>query len=182
VYGIVKQSGGYIWVYSEPGQGTTFKLYFPATRAAAERLPMRADDGASASGQAVLVVEDEPLIRSNVCECLQHLGYRMLEAESGAAALRLCKQLHGQVDLVLTDLVMAGQNGRDLATELRQLYPGIRVLFMSGYTEDSASRRDILQPGSPFLPKPFSVADLAKAVREALLLSPAPLSAQAADD
>jgi two-component system, cell cycle sensor histidine kinase and response regulator CckA len=176
VYGIVKQSGGYVWVYSEPGQGTTFKLYFPAIRAAAERLPLRADGAAGASGQVVLVVEDEPLIRSNLRECLQNLGYRMLEAESGTEALQVCNALHGQVDLLLTDLVMTGQSGRDLATELRQRYPGIRVLFMSGYTEDTASRRDILQPGSPFLQKPFSVADLAKAVREALVLSPAPLS------
>ena len=181
VYGIVKQSGGYIWVYSEPGQGTTFKLYFPATRAAAEQVPLRDDSGAGASGQVVLVVEDEPLIRSNLRECLQNLGYRMLEADSGAEALLLCEQLRGQVDLVLTDLVMAGQSGRDLANELRRRYPGIRVLFMSGYTEDSASRRDILQSGSPFLQKPFSVGDLAKAVREALVLSPASLSGQADD-
>ena len=172
VYGIVKQSGGYIWVYSEPGQGTTFKLYFPATTSALDRMPSRADGTTDASGQLVLVVEDESQIRTNVCECLQHLGYRALQAEDGNAARRVCQEFAGEIDLVLTDLVMAGQSGHELAGELAERYPGIRVLFMSGYTEDSATRREILQRGSPFLQKPFSVADLAKAVREALILPP----------
>ncbi len=171
VYGIVKQSGGYIWVYSEPGHGTNFKLYFPATNAALDRPPVRADGAACASGQLLLIVEDEPLIRTNMRECLQHLGYRVLEAESGIDALRTCEQLDGNIDLVLTDLVMAGKSGHELASELAQRYPKIRVLFMSGYTEDSATRRDILLRGCPFLQKPFSVADLAKAVREALVSS-----------
>ncbi len=168
VYGIVKQSGGYIWVYSEPGHGTTFKLYFPATTAGLDRVPLRMDDTSTASGQLLLVVEDESLIRANVCECLQHLGYRVLEAEDADTALRICAELEAQIDLVLTDLVMAGKGGHELATALAEKCPNIRVLFMSGYTEDSASRRDILLRGSPFLQKPFSVADLAKAVREAL--------------
>src|SRR5271165_2638865 len=102
VYGIVKQSGGYIWVYSEPGHGTTFKLYFPATAAALDRIPLRGDDTVGASsGQLVLVVEDESLIRANVCECLQQLGYRVFEAEDGNAALRICHELRGEIDLVL---------------------------------------------------------------------------------
>jgi len=177
VYGIVKQSGGYIWVYSEPGHGTTFKLYFPATAAALDRIPLRGDDTVGASsGQLVLVVEDESLIRANVCECLQQLGYRVFEAEDGNAALRICHELRGEIDLVLTDLVMAGKRGHELAVELAERYPRIRMLFMSGYTEDSASRRDILLRGSPFLQKPFSVADLAKAVREALVFVPAVVS------
>ncbi len=170
VYGIVKQSGGYIWVYSEPGHGTTFKLYFPATKASVEPSLSRAEPSARVSGQLLLVVEDEASIRANVRECLQQLGYRVLEAENGAAALQLCDELHGRIDLVLTDLVMAGKSGHELASDLAERYPEVRMLFMSGYTEDSASRRDILLGGGPFLQKPFSVADLSKAVSEALLL------------
>jgi len=174
VYGIVKQSGGYIWVYSEPGHGTTFKVYFPITKSAVEPSLLRAESSAHISGQVLLVVEDDPAIRTHVRECLQQLGYRVLDAENGAAALKICQKLQGQIDLVLTDLVMAGKSGHDLANRLADWYPKVRVLFMSGYTEDSASRRDILLRGSPFLQKPFSVAELAKAVHEALVLAPAP--------
>ncbi len=170
VYGIVKQSGGYIWVYSEPGHGTSFKLYFPATNASIEPASARAGSSASVGGQVLLVVEDEASIRANVSECLKHLGYRVLEAENGAAALTICEEMHGQIDLVLTDLVMGGTSGHELARQLAERYPEVRVLFMSGYTEDSASRREMLLRGSPFLQKPFSVADLAKAVQEALLI------------
>ncbi len=172
VYGIVKQSGGYVWVYSEPGHGTTFKLYFPATSAALERPQVRPESMAEVSGQLRLVVEDDASIRANVRDCLQQLGYKVLEAESGLEALKICEDLQGRIDLVLTDLVMAGKSGHDLASDLEERYPNIRVLFMSGYTEDSASRRDILLRGSPFLQKPFSVADLSKAVHDVLALRP----------
>jgi len=167
VYGIVKQSGGYIWVYSEPGHGTTFKLYFPTTTASPRRPTLR-DVFVRPSGQTLLVVEDDANIRSNVCQCLQQLGYQASQADSAAAALRVCEELEGKIDLVVTDLVMAGQSGKELANDLAERYPGIRVLFMSGYSEDSAARRDILMRNSPFLQKPFSVADLAKAVQDAL--------------
>jgi nitrogen-specific signal transduction histidine kinase/FixJ family two-component response regulator len=171
VYGMVKQSGGYIWVFSKPGEGTTFQLYFPATTAAVELPTLRTGDDAPVYGRLVLLVDDDASIRANVCECLQQLGYRVLEAEDGAAALKLCEEANGDISLVLTDVVMAGKSGRQLASELAERYPAIPVLFMSGYVEDSASRRDILSRG-PFLQKPFSVADLAKAVREALLSAP----------
>jgi PAS domain S-box-containing protein len=169
VYGIVKQCGGYIWVYSEPGQGTTFKLYFPATAAPVERTILRSETSLRPSGQTVLVVEDESTIRSKVRECLQQLGYSVFEADSGPAALQICEDLQGKVDLVLTDLVMSGMGGHELASRLAERYSGIRVLFMSGYTEDSAARREILLKGSAFLQKPFSVADLSSAVRHALV-------------
>ena len=175
VYGIVKQSGGYIWVYSEPGQGTTFKLYFPATTSALERPALRSETVTCPAGQVVLVVEDEATIRSNVRECLEQLGYRVYEAASGTAALEVCESLRGKVDLVLTDLVMAGMGGHELAGRLAERYPEVRVLFMSGYTEDTAARRDILLKGNPFLQKPFSVADLARAVHEALALKLIPM-------
>jgi PAS domain S-box-containing protein len=167
VYGIVKQSGGYIWVYSEAGHGTTFKLYFPATTESAKPLSLR-EVFVRPSGQSLLVVEDDANIRSNVCQCLQQLGYHTLQAESGLAALQVCEDLQGKIDLVLTDLVMAGKSGNELANDLAQRHPGIRVLFMSGYSEASAARQEILMQGSPFLQKPFSVADLAKAVQDAL--------------
>ena len=170
VYGIVKQSGGYIWVYSEPGHGTTFKLYFPATTAALESPVLRGETTFRPAGQTVLVVEDEAMIRSNVRECLQQLGYEVLEAESGEIALELCEEHRGKIDLVLTDLVMPGMSGHELAGELAQRHPEVKMLFMSGYTEDSAARRDILLRGSAFLQKPFSVGDLANAVQQALAL------------
>jgi PAS domain S-box-containing protein len=170
VYGIVKQSGGYIWVYSEPGHGTTFKLYFPATTAALESTVLRAETTTRPAGQTVLVVEDEAIIRSNVRECLQQLGYRVLEAENGEFALRLCDENGSRIDLVLTDLVMPGMGGHELAHKLAQRHPEVKMLFMSGYTEDSAARRDILLKGDAFLQKPFSVGDLSNAVQQALAL------------
>jgi two-component system cell cycle sensor histidine kinase/response regulator CckA len=178
VYGIVKQSGGYVWVYSEPGHGTTFKLYFPATSHSAQRPLPRADGFARPSGQTLLLVEDDATIRCNMRECLVQMGYCVFEADSGNAALEACVELQGKIDLVLTDLVMAGKGGHELAQELTELYPEMRVLFMSGYSEDSAARRDILLRGSPFLQKPFSVADLAKAVQLALTTKLVASSAQ----
>jgi nitrogen-specific signal transduction histidine kinase/CheY-like chemotaxis protein len=170
VYGIVKQSGGYIWVYSEPGHGTTFKLYFPATTASLDRTAVRAGSAAHPSGQVVLVVDDDANIRSNLRDCLQQLGYQVLAAETGRSALKICDDREGKVDLVLTDLVMPGQNGHELANDLTERYPDIPVLFISGYTEDNAARRDILLKGRSFLQKPFSVADLTSAVHDALTL------------
>jgi DNA-binding NtrC family response regulator len=108
-----------------------------------------------------------------VCECLQQLGYKVLEAENSTTALKICEDLRGEIDLVVTDLVMTGSSGQALASNLGERFPQIRVLFMSGYTEDNASRRDILAKGSPFLQKPFSVGELAKAVSDALAFSQA---------
>jgi len=170
VYGIVKQSGGYIWVYSEPGHGTTFKLYFPATTAALESPVPRSDSVCHPAGQTVLVVEDEAMIRSNVRECVQQLGYRVLEAESAEMALKLCEEHRGIIDVVLTDLVMPGMSGHELAGKLARSHPEVKMLFMSGYTEDTATRREILLRGSAFLQKPFSVGDLANAVQQVVAL------------
>jgi len=172
VYGIVKQSGGYIWVYSEPGHGTTFKLYFPATPAPLDPPSTRAESASRPAGQIVLVVEDESTIRSNVRDCLSQLGYRVVVADGPHGALKICDELQGKIDLLLTDVVMPGQNGYDLATKLAERYPGIPALFMSGYTEDSAGRREILLKGNSFLQKPFSVSDLASAVHSTLAMHP----------
>jgi two-component system, cell cycle sensor histidine kinase and response regulator CckA len=172
VYGIVKQSGGYIWVYSEPGQGTTFKLYFPATNAPPEMYSQRAGIAGQATGQTILVVEDEAAIRSNVCECLEQLGYGVLEADSGEAALQVCERKNEDIDLVMTDLNMPGIGGKELARQLVERFPDIPVLFTSGYTEDTVARREMLHGGSRFLAKPFSVADLSSAVRRVLATRP----------
>ncbi len=170
VYGIVKQSGGFIWVYSEPGQGTTFKLYFPTTDAALEVIPWRTDIAGRATGQTVLVVEDDSAIRGNVRDCLQQLGYTVLEAESGEAALEVCQQKQGKIDLVITDLIMPGIGGQEMARRLGEQYPDVRVLFTSGYTEGTVAQLEMLQEGSSFLPKPYSVADLSSAIHRILAL------------
>jgi PAS domain S-box-containing protein len=169
VYGIVKQSGGYIWVYSEPRCGATFKLHFPVTDRAPGQVSLRTGATGQPEGQTILVVEDDAAIRANVHRCLQHLGYVALEAESGEAALAACEQNPGKIDLVMTDLVMPGMGGHELASRLRARFPRIHVLFTSGYTEDSAVRRDLLQSGNTFLEKPYTVAGLAAAVQEALV-------------
>lgn len=168
VYGIVKQSGGYIWAYSEPGLGTTFKLYFPITQSeAAVSLPRR-DIAGHPSGETVLIVEDDAAIRVNVRDCLQSLGYTALEASGGEAALELCEQKRGAIHLVMTDLVMPGMSGHEMAQKLSQRFPEIRLLYTSGYTEDGAARQELLQEGTAFLGKPYTVADLARAVQRAM--------------
>ena len=168
VYGIVKQSGGYVWVYSEPGHGTTFKLYFPATDCVPGQVALRSDVSGQPEGQTILVVEDDTVIRANVRECLQQLGYTALEAESGEAALGTCEELRGKVDLVLTDLVMPGMGGRKLSRNLGERFPHVRVLFTSGYTENGAVLSSLLGAGDTFLAKPYTVAALAAAVQAAL--------------
>lgn len=170
VYGIVKQSGGYVWVYSEPGHGTTFKLYFPITDSPGECEPERTEAQAVTGGKTVLVVEDEAQIRQNLCECLIQLGCQVIEAADGFEALERFKEKQEHIDLVLTDLVMPHMSGRDLWTQLTQLDPLVSFVFMSGYTEDSALRREILSQQTAFLNKPFSVADLSSAIQRALAL------------
>ena len=147
MYGIVKQSGGYIWVYSEPGHGTTFKLYFPAITAALENPLARDQTHSEPSGQTILIVEDEATIRGNVRECLQQLGYQVVEAESGEAALQVCDDLRGKIDLVLTDLVMPGMGGYELAGELEQF---------KNYCSRASTGRAALQRRVPADPSPPS--------------------------
>jgi signal transduction histidine kinase/CheY-like chemotaxis protein len=169
VYGIVKQSGGYIWVYSEGGQGATFKLYFPATESSVAQGPRTTDIANQPRGETILVVDDDAAIRTNVRDCLRHLSYDALEASSGEEALGICEQMHGKVDLIMMDLVMPGMNGHEAALVLSRRFPYVRFLFTSGYTEDSATRRELLREGTAFLEKPYTVADLARAVQRALM-------------
>ncbi|HEU5169764.1 MAG TPA: PAS domain S-box protein [Gemmatimonadales bacterium] len=168
-YGIIKQSDGYIWVYSEPGQGSTFRIYLPQVEESGERLswsgPQPAPRGV---GERVLVVEDEELVRDFACRFLQGEGYATVEANDGESALELIAGEPGAIDLVLSDVVMPRMSGREFAERLSRLRPGLPVLFMSGYTNDEIMRRGLLEPGAPFLAKPFSPETLALKVREVL--------------
>ena len=174
VYGIVKQSGGYVWVYSEPGQGTTFKLYFPVTDSRPEIGAEPEEPQPLTGDKRILVVEDEAEIRQNLCECLRQMGCQVIEATDGVEALEVFKQHPEKIDLVLTDLVMPRMNGHELWVELTRLDPQLGFLFMSGYTEDIALRQGIFSRQSAFLTKPFSVADLSTALQHALSLRSLP--------
>ncbi len=168
VYGIVKQSGGFIWVYSEVGQGTAFKIYLPEFTGPAAELPARAAPQSPRGSETVLIVEDETAVRRMAARALAGQGYTVLEAENGAEALELLARTTGPVDLVLTDVVMPRLNGRELGERLAAERPELPVLFMSGYTDDDIVRRGLLHPDAPFLQKPFMPADLARRVREVL--------------
>jgi signal transduction histidine kinase len=168
VYGIVKQSDGYIWVSSEPGRGTTFRIYLPEHPGPVEALPAPAPAASPTGVETILIVEDEPAVRRMASRALRAQGYAVLEAANGAEALDVLSRAAGPVDLVLSDVVMPVLNGRELSERLAADRPEIRVLFMSGYTDDDIVRRGLLQPGAPFLQKPFVPADLSRKVRDVL--------------
>ncbi|HLH25008.1 MAG TPA: response regulator [Chloroflexota bacterium] len=172
VYGIVKQSGGYIWVYSEPGHGTTFKIYLPreVATALADRAPSAPPYAAPGGTETVLVVEDNPQIGSLVRGALAASGYTVLAARHGEDALRLAVQHTGPLHLLLTDAVLPGLHGRELARRLATHHPGLKVLFMSGYTDQVVVEQGLIEPGAPFLQKPFSPDALRRKVREVLAL------------
>jgi len=170
VYGIVKQSSGYVWVYSERDMGTTFKIYLPRLDAeeisalTAEHRGVAALNGS----EIVLLVEDEPSVRSLARRILERNGYTVLEAPDGRDALRLADQYKQPIQLLLTDMMMPELSGPDVWAALKKKRPELRVLFMSGYTNEDMVRRGLLNAGSAFLQKPFTAADLAKAARTAL--------------
>jgi PAS domain S-box-containing protein len=169
VYGIVKQSDGFIWVYSEPGQGTTFKVYLPRVDEPARPAPAEPSEVARARAEeTVLLVEDDDALRALSQEMLESLGYRVMVAASGDAALAGLEARREPVDLILTDVVMPRMGGRHLAERARALHPESRVLFMSGYTDDAVLRFGLLEEGQDFLQKPFTVARLAGKIRELL--------------
>jgi PAS domain S-box-containing protein len=169
VYGIVKQSGGYIWVYSEPGRGTTFKIYLPCVDESVEPTAAAAASAPSPRGdETVLLVEDTDDLRELIREVLEGKGYTVLVAADGKRALALAREHKGPIHLVLTDVVMPGLGGTDLAKELALAEPGIRVLYMSGYTNGVISKHGVAGLGVSLLEKPFTTERLAQAVREAL--------------
>ena len=166
VYGIVKQSGGFIWAYSEPGLGTTFKLYFPIVEAGASTDDPEQPAPAGRPEEVVLVAEDEPMVRSIMARTLKGCGYGVLEAADGNEAIRLLEREEGKINLIVADVVMPDMGGREMADVVAQRWPDIPVLFTSGYTGLDVMRRGLLQEGSEFLQKPLEPEALARKVRE----------------
>jgi PAS domain S-box-containing protein len=173
VYGIVKQSGGNIWVYSEVGKGTTFKIYLPRVDAVVESDSARNAPAELPQGdETVLLAEDEEQVRRMTRTILEMNGYRVLEASSGDEALATYKQHEGRIDLVITDVVMPQMSGRELAQSLEALRPGIKVLYVSGYTDDAIVRHGLLDEGIAFIQKPFTPEAFSRKVREVLDAAP----------
>src|SRR5438105_2381837 len=169
VYGTVKQSGGFIWVYSEPGRGATFKIYLPRVDAPVESAaPPAPVERPPRGSETVLLAEDEPAVRAIARQALERQGYTVLAAPSGADALALAAQHGATIHLLLTDVVMPGMSGRDLADRLTAQRPGIRVLYISGYTDNAIVRHGMLEPGLAYLQKPFRPDALVRKVREVL--------------
>src|SRR5689334_3217646 len=169
VYGAAKQSGGFVWADSEPGKGTTVQVYWPEIRDApapaaepADRRPLTGGD------ETLLIVEDEELVRALAVRALETYGYTCREAPDASRALRLLEPRDVAVDLVIADVVMPGMSGRELSEQLARIRPGLPVLFISAFTDEDVIRRGMLEQGRPFLQKPFTPQELARAVREAL--------------
>lgn len=169
VYGIVKQSGGNIWVYSEPEMGTVFKVYLPRVEAPeGDSEKLTAETTAFHGSETILVVEDEDIVRGLTRKILSEGGYNVLDARSGDEAIRLCRDYSGPIDLLLTDVVMPETSGKEVAERLHELRPSARVLFMSGYTDEAIVRHGVLDANVEFIQKPFTWAKLGKKVRNVL--------------
>ena len=167
VYGIVKQSGGYVRAQSEPGQGSAFRIYLPCARVGSGKPAARSAKARLAKGrETVLVVEDELAVRQVVAATLRSCGYKVLEAGSGEEAMRRLRRHEGPLHLLLTDLVMPRMNGRKVADSVRTLYPEVKVVFMSGYTDDALLRHGVSDTQGSFLQKPFTMETLTQEVRE----------------
>jgi CheY-like chemotaxis protein len=169
VYGIVKQSGGNIWVYSELGRGTVFKIYFPRVDEVDEDEYFGNYYRSAPRGhETILLVEDEAVVRDLSKEILEEYGYEVIAAANGVEGLRLCQEFQGPIDLVITDVIMPKMSGRELAESISSIRPSARVLYMSGFTDDAIIRHGILDEDVPFIQKPFSPDSLALKTREVL--------------
>jgi two-component system, cell cycle sensor histidine kinase and response regulator CckA len=173
VYGVVKQSGGFVWVYSELGKGTTFKIYLPRVDecAAAELERNRSEELPRGSG-TILLAEDEKEVREVAREFLDLAGYSVIEAKDGAQAIELAAKHAGKIDLLVTDMVMPGLGGRELATRLQALRPEMKVIYMSGYTEYANFKNAEFELHNVMLQKPFTRAVLAASVQKILKDTP----------
>jgi len=173
VYGVIKQSSGNIWVYSEPGIGTSFKIYLPRVVASAETPPpMHIRASQPQGSETILLVEDEEGIRSLVLGILRGRGYTVLEAGRPLEALEISKKFAGPIHLLFTDVVMPQMNGRQVAAQISAARPNTKVLYMSGYTDHAIAHHGVLNPGVPFLQKPFTPEALTQKVREVLDVVP----------
>jgi PAS domain S-box-containing protein len=168
VYGIVKQSGGYVMVQSEEQRGTTFQIYLPRVEGVAEKHAAPVAHAAMGGTETVLLVEDEDSVRQLVRDTLAAKGYRVVEAENGEAGMAAAAQHEGKINLVITDVVMPGMGGRELVKQLVQTRPGTKVLYLSGYTEDAIINEGTIERGAAFLQKPFTLQNLSRKVREVL--------------
>lgn len=169
VYGIVKQSNGNIWVYSEPGKGTTFKIYLPRVEKPPFGTEMKAKSADRLRGsETVLVVEDDEQVRKFAVRVLRGYGYTVLEAANGEEAIEASREHSGPIHLALTDVVMPGMGSRDMQKSLTSSRPEIRMLYMSGYTDNTIVNHEVLDPGKAFLTKPFTPEALGRKVREVL--------------
>jgi CheY-like chemotaxis protein len=167
VYGIVKQSGGYVVVQSELGRGTTFHIYLPQVEGAAEKHSVAVPEAVGGT-ETILLVEDEESVRQLVRDTLSAKGYQVLEAENGEAGMAAAARHQGTIDLVITDVVMPGMGGREMVKQLIEARPGTRVLYLSGYTEDAIVSDGSIEKGTAFLQKPFTLQSLSRKVREVL--------------
>jgi PAS domain S-box-containing protein len=169
-YGIIRQSNGYVLVYSETGHGTTFKIYLPRTEEEVEALPRPEEQKSLAGGnETILLVEEEPLVRGFAARVLRKQGYHLLEASNGSEALRIAEKRVGEdIHLILTDVVMPEMIGRELAERLHSLFPKMKVLYMSGYTNSAIVHHGLLEEGMNYIQKPFTLEGLTRKVREVL--------------
>src|SRR5207245_2880893 len=171
VYGVVKQSGGHIWVSSGPNKGAKFEICLPRVNGAAEESVSEQAGVAPRGSETILLAEDEESLRDLICNYLRNLGYQVLPASNAAEARQIAQTHKRGIDLLVTDVVMPKGHGRELADDLRREFPKLKTIFVSGHIEDTSVRRGILESGSSFLQKPFSMKLLGENIREALDLA-----------